>query len=424
MSHKFLAAVLLAAFLGVVAGAFVPADAHLLGIPVIGIYNLFGQLFLRALMLMVVPLVASSIITGAMRLGEEGSLGKLGGKILLTFFCTMAAAVAIGVLAVVLMQPGIGVPSFELVSAELGALNASPFHDASSWSRIEAIIFRVVPDNVLRAASNGEILGLIFFCTLFGLFSAQIGGAPYAALKGFWEATFKVLIKMTQWVMNLLPLGVFGLIAKAVATTGSGALLSLGSFSVTIFCALFFYALIVWPAVLVTVAKVNPWKHIKAMGPALLTAFTTSSSAASLPVALECIEKGSGVSNRVSSLVLSLGVAINLSASALYAGAVVIFIAQLTGVYLGAANIALLYFVTLLTSFGMAGVPSASLIVIVLVLQAMNIPSDHLAMIMAIERFVDMARTAINVFGNSCCAVLVARLEGEQTAIALGGRHG
>lgn len=422
MSNKFLAAVLAAAFLGILAGLFIPSTASFLGIPILGLYNLLGQLFLRALMLMVVPLVASSIITGAMRLGEDGSLGKLGAKILISFVCTMAVAVALGMFAVLIMQPGIGVQAPELVSTELTKLSGSHVVQESSWSRIEEIFFRIVPVNVLSAASHGEILGVILFCTLFGVFSAQAGGHTTATLKSFWEATFKVLIKMTQCVMKLLPIGVFGLIAKAIATTGSGALLSLGSFTITVLIALFVYAVILWPLVLLLVAKVSPWEHIKAMGPALLTAFTTSSSAAALPVALECVEKESGVSNRVSSLVMPLGVAVNLSASALYAAAVVTFIAQLSGVHLDVGNVAFLYVVTLLTSFGMAGVPSASLIVVVLVLQTMNIPNDHIAMIMAIERFVDMIRTAINVFGNSCCAVLIARLEGEHTAIALGGR--
>lgn len=415
MQHSFLIKVIIAALLGIAAGLFLPLSETTLGI-----YTILGQLFLRALTLMVVPLVVASIITGTMRLGEDGSLGKLGAKILITFGCTMAAAVAIGMIWVLLLGPGT-TPTGDVVPTELSKILAHPPVETSTWAKIEHIVFRMVPTNVLAAASQGEILGVILFSSLFGIIAAEIGGTVTATLKAFWESTFKVMIRMTQYVMVLLPIGVFGLLAKAVATTGAEAFYKLGSFTLTAALAFVSYAFIFWPIILLFVARVNPWKHLREMAPALLTGFTTSSSAATLPVALECVEKGSGVSNRVSSLVLSLGVAVNLSASALYAAAVVTFIAQLTHTPLNAASIGFMYVVTLFTSFGMAGIPSASLIVIVLVLQTLNIPADHLALIMAVERFVDMFRTAINVFANSCCAVLIARLEGEQTAISLGG---
>lgn len=424
MDNKFLFKVIIAAFLGIIAGLFIPASFSLLGIPALGVYNLLGQLFLRALTLMVVPLVTASIITGAMRLGEDKSLGRLGGKILLTFACTMACAIAIGMIFVLTANPGAGIPVVDAPEVVLDAVGTGIQTTGSSWDKVEMIFFRVVPSNVLGAASQGEILGVILFASLFGIFSAEAGGSVSATLKAFWESTFNVLIRMTQFVMKFLPFGVFGLIAKATATTGSAAIFSVGAFALTVLLALFFYAFCMWPLALWLLAKVNPWKHLKAMWPALLTGFTTSSSAATLPVALECVEKESGVSNRVSGLVLSLGIAINLSGSALYAAAVVTFIAQLTGAPLDTGSVVFMYIVSLLTCFGMAGIPSASLIAIVLILQTLNIPSDQLALIMAIERFVDMLRTAINVFANSCCAVLVARWEGEETAIALGGKNG
>lgn len=416
MNHMFLLKVLFAAVLGIVLGLFLPANAEILGIPLIGIYNLFGQLFLRALTIIVVPLVIASIITGTMRIGADHSLGRLGSKIFLSFILTMACAVAIGMASILIFEPGKGVISQEALSTQLTQLHSVPINEAG-WNKIEQIFFRIVPINVFAAASQGEIIGIILFTALFGLFSAELGGNTLITMKAFWEATFKVLIRMTQWIMAFLPLGVFGLIAKAAATAGAGAILSVGTFALTVMIALFFYAFILWPIVLWLVGRVNPWKHLKAMAPALLTGFTTSSSAATLPVALECIEKGSGVSNRVSSLVLPLGIAVNLSGSALYSAAVVAFIAQLTGITLDIGSISFMYVVSLLTCFGMAGVPSASLIAIILILQTLNIPNDQLAIIMAIERFVDMARTAVNVFGNSCCALIVARLEGEKTNV-------
>lgn len=417
MNNSFLIKVFIAAMLGIAAGFFIPQTEASLSI-----FTIMGQIFLRALTLMVVPLVVASIITGTMRLGEDGSLGKLGVKILITFFCTMAAAVAIGLASVLIFEPGT-TSAVASLPHEIASINSAQT-EMSTWAQIEKIFYRVIPTNVFFAASQGEILGVILFSSLFGIISAELGGSVTATMKAFWEAVFKVMIRMTQYVMYLLPFGVFGLLAKAVATTGADAFIKLGSFTLVAALAFAFYGLIFWPLILVFVARVNPWKHVRAMFPALLTGFTTSSSAATLPVALECVEKGSGVSNRVSSLVLSLGIAVNLSASALYAAAVVAFIAQLTGTTLPMSAIAFMYVVTLFTSFGMAGIPSASLIVIVLVLQTLNIPADHLALIIAVERLVDMFRTALNVFANSCCAVVVARLEGEKTAIALGGKDG
>lgn len=416
MNHAFLYKVLLASILAVILGFSLPADTVILGIPLLGIYNLLGQLFLNALKLMVVPLVIASIITGTMRLGGDNSLGRLGGKILLSFACTMAAAVAIGMASILFFEPGIGQSSAETIASDLTQLEAVSVK-GNAWDKIEQLVLRVVPSNIFQAASQGEILGIILFAALFGIFSAEAGGAAAETMKYFWESTFKVLIKMTQWVMAFLPLGAFGLIAKAIATAGAGAIISVGAFALTAFFTLFIYAFVLWPLALWLIAKVNPWKHLRAMGPALITGFTTSSSAATLPVALECVEKRAGVSNRITSLVLPLGIAVNLSGSALYAAAVVTFIAQQTGYSFDAASTIFMYAVTLLTCFGMAGVPSASLIAVVLILQTLNIPNDQLALIMAIERFIDMARTAINVFGNSCCAVIVARSEGERTNV-------
>lgn len=401
MRHHFLIKVFVAIILGVLAGIFFPGEGF------VAFYNLVGQLFLRSLTLMVIPLIAASIINGTLRLGGEGGLGKLGASILGSFFVAMAVAVATGMIVVLLFQPG---------SAAAVVTSGIEFTatDVSFWKKIEDILFRFVPTNIFSAAANGEIIGVIIFSALFGTFSAHVG----PELRSFWEGTFRTLLLMTQWVMKFLPFGVFGLIAKTAATTGISALTSLGTFVIAAGVGLIIYGLILLPIGLWLVAGVNPLRLVKVMSPALFTAFSTSSSVATLPVALECVEKGAGVSNKITSLVLPLGISVNLAGSALYAAAVVTFIAQLSHAPMDYASLAFMYAVILMTSFGMAGIPSASLVAVVLILQTLHLPNEQLALLFTIERFVDMARTTVNVFTNSCCAVAVARLHGERTALA------
>lgn len=408
MSHSALLKVLLAVLLGVLAGFFLPTEVW--GVSLVGMYNLLGKLFLQALMLIVIPLVASSLISGVLRLGADRALGRLGRRIALSFVGAMAAAVALGILAVFLW------PSEPLTQEPSNSLNLLA-GKGDFFSQVELLLYRVVPSNIFAAAAQGEILAIIFFSVFFGVATAQLSELLRGHLRAFFEAIFLTLLRMTQLVMRFLPLGVFGLIAKATATMGGAGAAAVGWFSLAVLMALALYVCIFLPLALRLLANVNPWKHIKAMSPALVTAFSTSSSAATLPVALECLEKEVGISNRISSLVTPLGITVNLCGSALYAGAVVTFMAQLNGLVLDWSSLGLIYFVTLMTSFGMAGVPSASLIAIVFILQTLQISNEHLALVMAIERVADMVRTAVNVFATSCCAVVVASWEGERLLI-------
>lgn len=417
MQRQLLLKVALAALLGAAAGLFLPSAVW--GISLIGLYSLLGQLFLRALTLIVVPLVAASLIAGTMRLGADQALGRLGGKIAVTFVAAMATAVALGVAVIGLAEPGRGEASAQAIDAVIPVATAM---SGDVWTNLENLLHRIIPANVLGAAAQGEILGVIAFSLFFGVCCAHVAQEVRGTLRSFWEGTFQALLRMTQMVMRFLPWGVFGLIAKACATLGGSDVAALGWFCGTVVVALVLYACVLWPAVLYAFG-VSPIRHFRAMFPALVTAFSTSSSAATLPIALECLEKSAGVSNRICSLVLPLGVAVNLSASALYAGAVVVFVAQMSSIPLGIGTLVTIYLTTLFTSFGMAGIPSASLIVVVLVLQTLKIPNDHLGLIMAIERLADMVRTAINVFATSCCAVVIARWEGEHTAVRIHHVH-
>jgi Na+/H+-dicarboxylate symporter len=221
------------------------------------------------------------------------------------------------------------------------------------------------------------------------------------------------MMRITEWVMRFAPLGEFALVGKVVATTGMAAFQPLLLFFLTVLAGLVLHFLVVLPAILLFIARVNPWRHYQAMAPALLTAFSTASSSATLPVTMDCVERQAGVSNRTSSFVLPLGATVNMDGTALYECVAAMFIAQAYGVELSFAQQLLVVALALLTSIGVAGIPAASLVAITIILTAVGLPVEAVGMILAVDRVLDMCRTAVNVFSDSCGAVVVARLEGE-----------
>jgi len=219
---------------------------------------------------------------------------------------------------------------------------------------------------------------------------------------------------MTDWVMRFAPLGVFALVAKVVTTTGLDAFAPLLRFFVTAAAALGVHFLVTLPLILLLVARVPPWRHYRAMLPALLTAFSTASSSATLPITMDCVEKNAGVSNRTTSFVLPLGATVNMDGTALYECVAALFIAQAYGLELTFAQQFTVVLVALLTSIGVAGIPAASLVAITIILGAIGLPAEAIGLILAVDRVLDMMRTSVNVFSDSCGAVVIGRLEGEQ----------
>lgn len=417
MRNNTLIKVLIAILLAVVAGVLTGTQAEIGGgITYYQLYQLFGQLFLNALTLVVVPLVSASIITGAARIGSEHSAGRLGLKIFIVFFFTSFLAIAVGWILANGIQPGVFSSSSATLPQEK-LMELATQANEGAFSKIEQILLKVVPSNILQVASQGQMLGLIFFSLLFGFFLSRIEKEPGQILNGFWKGIFQVMMKMTQLVMKVLPFGVFALVAKVVASTGFKSVTSVGYFFFTVLLGLAIYMLVVLPLLLKFVARVSPLAHIKAMVPALITAFSTTSSAATLPVTLECVEKKVGVSNRIASFMLPLGSSVNLAGSSLQVIVAVFTIAQTYGLDLSFSTQMIVFVMTILLSFGMAGIPSASLISIMLILTTIGFPADGIGLILAVERILDMFRTMVNVFSNSCCAVLVARSENESLII-------
>jgi len=276
------------------------------------------------------------------------------------------------------------------------------------------VFLRMVPTNIVSAAANGQMLGLIFFSLLFGFFLTKVQEAYAESLFNFWQGVYQVMMLITDWVMKFSPIGVFALVAKVVAMTGYDAFKPLALFFITVILALGVHFFVVMPILLRVVGRVNPWRHYQAMLPALLTAFSTSSSSATLPMTLECVEKNAGVSNRTSSFVLPLGATINMDGTALYECVAAIFIAQAYGIELNFATQFTVVMVALLTSIGVAGIPAASLVAISIILAAIGLPVEAIGLILAVDRVLDMCRTTVNVFSDSCGAVVIARTEGEE----------
>lgn len=411
-------ALLLACLAGYLAGP----TAEILGVSFVDIFGLIGDLFLNGLRLVVVPLVASSIILGAARMGGDASMGYLGIKTIFSFLLTTTLAVLVGYTVVTFMTPGVDANHAIHVGNESSAPDSKVHHleqlsEGGGFEKFRELLLKIVPSNILEAASKSQMLGLILFCMMFGYFSVKIEGEPSRIMLGFWKALFQTMMKMTECFMRVLPIGVFALVAKVVATSGSDAFNAIAWFFVTVILGLAIYVVVILPLLLKYLAKISPLAYVKAMFPALLTAFSTSSSAASLPVVIDCMEKRVGVSNHICSFMLPLGTAMSLSGSALYVCMVVFFVSQVYGVVLPISTQILVIFMAVITSFGAAGIPSACLISIVVILQAVGLPIEGIGLILAVERILDMFRTAANVFGNSCCAVLVAKSEGESVQV-------
>lgn len=409
---QILIALVLAALVGKLTGATV----ELFGVSFYAIYDFIGRLFLNALQMLIVPLVAASIITSMASIGSSGELGSIGGKTLVFYVATTLFAVLVALALVNAIQPGLadGRPVREELALEASRAEVAQTIKSGSAADVVEVFIRMVPQNIFQAAtSNNSILAVIFFSLVFGFFMARVAGRPGEVLRDFWQGVFEVMIQMTHWVMLFAPVGVFALVAKVVAGTGFAAVQPLVIFALTVVAALLVQSLVVLPLLLAFIGRVNPWKMYRAMSPALLIAFSTASSNAALPVSMECLEKGVGVSNRITNFVLPLGATVNQNGSALYECVAAIFLAQAYGVEMSFATQFTVVILALITSMGVAGVPAASLVAITLIMGVIGVPLEAIGVLFVFDRLLDMLRTVLNVFGDAAGAIVVARLEGE-----------
>ncbi len=407
--------ILIALALGVIAGYF-SSDSSIAGVSLLSIYEFVGQLFLNALKMLIIPLIASSIAIGVAGLGNSNSLGTLGLKTLAFYVLTISTAILAGLIIVNLVQPGIvdGQPAGDLLALTASTEDVQAKIAGRGLGEIPQIILRAVPSNIVAAVAANEMLALIFFSGLFGYFMSQIQHELAETLYRFTNGVFETMILITHWVMKFAPYGVFGLVAAVVAKTGFGAARPLVTFSLAVVAALLFHTLVTLPSLVRFVGKVSPLRLFQAVAPALLTAFSTASSAATLPINMSNLEGRAGVPNKYTSFVLPLGATVNMNGTALYECMAAMFIAQAYGLDLSFTTQFLICTIALITSIGVAAVPSASLVAIAIILTAIGLPIEALAVLLVFDRLLDMLRTTTNVFGDACCAVIVARLQGEE----------
>ncbi|RPJ33781.1 MAG: dicarboxylate/amino acid:cation symporter [Verrucomicrobiaceae bacterium] len=432
---QILAALVLATFTalvfrGMVAGAGMDSQIGGFVGAVLAGCEFIGDLFMRALKMLIVPLIVTSVVSGIASLQGVKGFGRLGLKTAGFFGTTSLLSILLGLLLVNMIRPGFsdGQPNAVIRDAfaqSAATADARVVETVSGAGNRQAgdflgVFKAMLPENVISAATdNGQMLGVIVFSILFAVAITRLPAVEMRTIREFFQAACDAMIVLTKWVMALAPIGVFALILPVVFATGADLFVNLGKYFLTVLAGLFIHLFVVLPCVLRFVGGVNPWAHFRAMRPALLLAFSTASSSGTLPVTMRCVEEGSGVSKRVTSFTLPLGATVNMDGTALYECVAVIFVAQVMGVQLGFGGQFFVVVAALLTSIGVAGVPSASLVAILLILKSSGIPGAETAVValLAVDRLLDMSRTAVNIYSDSCAAVVIARSEGEELGI-------
>jgi len=408
--------IVLALVLGVGAGLLWPHDPAAHGVQPYDVFDFLGSVFLRALRMVIVPLLAGSIISGVAGVGARRGLGRLFGKTFGWYITTSLLAILTGLVLVNLIRPGVS--GGEAVGARMGleapAGELAARLEGRGAGDLVQIVQRMIPENPIQAAAEGQMLPVIFFCLLFGLGITGLPEGPRRFQTDLWESLFAVMMRITGWVIATAPVGIFGLMARITAASGFEAFGPLARYGLTVIAALVVHAALVLPALVKLVGGLPPLRHVRVMAPALLTAFSTRSSSATLPLTMDRVENGAGASNRVTSFVLPLGATINMDGTALYECVAAMFIAQAYGIELGFGSQVVVVLTALLASIGAAGIPAAGLVMISVILEAVGLPLEGLALILAIDPVLDMCRTAVNVFSDSCGAVVIARTEGEE----------
>jgi proton glutamate symport protein len=376
--------------------------------------NWIGEVFLRGLNMIIIPLILCSIITGVASVGNSGNLGRLGLKTMGYYVISTLVAIITGFLLVTTIKPGVG--------ADLGF--KVPIEDISAISdSFGTTLIKIVPTNIFEAMMQGQMLSVIFFAIIFGFFITRIGEKPQRLLIDVINAALDVIMKITLFIIKFTPVGIFSISAKVIANQVlmgneiSEVFSRLGLYFITVLTGLLIHGFISLPLSVRLLGRANPVKHIKNMATPLLTAFSTSSSNATLPLSMKAVEVEDGVSNKIASFTLPLGATINMNGTALYECVAVIFIAQAYGIDLTLGQQVIVIFTALLAAIGAAGIPMAGLVMMAVVLKAVGLPLEGIGLILAVDRILDMFRTTINVFGDTCAAVIIAKSEGEQLKI-------
>ena len=369
-------------------------------------FSWMGEIFLRMLKMIVIPLILSSIISGIANIGNEGNFGRLGIKTLAYYLTTTVFAITVGLILVNLIKPGVGMDISSISINESLDIQRQSFSD---------MLIQIVPQNIFKSMAGNEFLSVIFFAIIVGIFIGKVENKYQTTLKDFFNAFFELFMKMTMLIIKLAPYGIFGLIVKVVAEQNDfgNMIIKLGSFMITVIIAILIHALITLPLITKLIGQAKPFRHFSNVKTTLITAFSTASSAAALPLNMKETNEKSGVSHKITNFTLPIGATVNMDGTAIYIAAVVMFIAQAKGVDMHLKEQILILITAVFSSIGTAAVPMASLVIITIILEVLGLPIEMMALILPVDRILDMFRTATNVWSDSCGAVIIAKSEGE-----------
>lgn len=398
--------ILTALVLGFVFGYFLPEWTNYT--------NWAGVIFLRLLNLIVIPLILCSIIIGVSSLSKGESIGKITLKTLLFYLGTTMLAILTGFFLITWFKPGAGLPLNLPENAQ--NLNVTP-------EKISDILLNIVPKNIFEALAQGQLLPIIFFAFIFGYFMTKTRMESQSFLRNFFDSFLDVIMKITVFVIKLAPYGVFSIASREIArqvqlgNDVNDLIQRLGIYVIIVIAGILFHGLVTLSLILRFVGKVNPLKHLKNMATPLVTAFSTSSTNATLPVTMKAVEENNGVSKKVIGFTIPLGATVNMNGTALYECVAVLFIAQVYGIQLTLVQQVLVVFTSLLAAIGSAGIPMAGIVMMVVILKTVGLPVEGIGLILPVDRLLDMFRTSLNTYGDTCAAVVIAKSEGEKLKI-------
>ncbi len=367
-----------------------------------------ADIFINSLKMVVMPLIIFSIVSGILNLGSGKNLEKLGIKTISYYLFTTAIAIVTGQILVYVIKPGVGVHNL---------LQENVSQVAAAEGSIVDMMVKIIPSNPFTALAEGNVIQVIFFLILSAVFILKLDDKYRTLLTDFFQAGFDVMMKMVHIIILLAPVGVFGIVARIVAKTGFATMEKLLAYFLVVVAALLIHATVNMPLILKLVGKVSPLKHAGNMILALQTAFFTSSSMATLPLTMECVIDKSGVPKKVANFVLPIGATVNMDGTALYEAVAVMFIAQVYGIELSFMQLVMVLITTILASIGTAAIPMAGFVMITIILKAVGLPLEGVGLVLAVDRLLDMMRTTVNVWGDSCGAVVIAKSEGEELKV-------
>lgn len=368
------------------------------------IFNFLGNGFVRAIRMVVVPLVLCSLVMGSAGIEDVTKLGRIGIKTLAFYLLTTAFAVVLALVGGNIINPGKGIQLENIATTAVKTPETKPFVD---------ILLDMIPINPIEALATGNMLQIIVFAILLGV-ALSLLGEKASNVKKLFEEGNSISLKLVELIMKLAPLGVYGLIAKTFTTLGYVALIPLFKYFIGVVIILFIHCLVTYQGILVLFGKYNPIKFFKGFAPTMMIGFSTASSSACLPSSLKTVQENFGVSKTISSFTIPLGNTINMDGTAVMQGIATIFIAQIYGKDLTMAHYISIILTATLASIGTAGVPGVGVIMLGMVLVQVGLPLEGIGLVMGIDRFVDMFRTMINITGDAVCTLVIAKTEGEQ----------